>query len=59
MTKHQIIIIGGGISGLAALNRLLEQGVKDVILLEANNRLGGRIRTEVYGKFWFVLFKLV
>lgn len=40
-----IIIIGGGISGLAAAHRLLEQQVH-VTLLEASPRLGGTIQTE-------------
>lgn len=40
-----IIIIGGGISGLAAAHRLLEQQVH-VTLLEASPRLGGAIHTE-------------
>ena len=40
-----IIIIGGGISGLAAVHRLSEQQVR-VTLLEASPRLGGTIQTE-------------
>jgi oxygen-dependent protoporphyrinogen oxidase len=40
-----IIIIGGGISGLAAAHRLSEQQVR-VTLLEASPRLGGTIQTE-------------
>src|SRR5690348_15240550 len=40
-----IIIIGGGISGLAAAHRLSEQQVH-VTLLEASPRLGGTIQTE-------------
>lgn len=44
MMSH-IIIIGGGISGLAAAHRLSEQHVH-VTLLEASPRLGGTIQTE-------------
>src|ERR1041385_2591568 len=40
-----IIIIGGGISGLAAAHRLSEQQVR-VTLLDASPRLGGTIQTE-------------
>src|ERR1041385_889115 len=40
-----IIIIGGGIAGLAAAHRLSEQQVR-VTLLEASPRLGGTIQTE-------------
>ena len=44
MNSH-VVIIGGGISGLAAAQRLLEQNVH-VTILEASNRLGGTIQTE-------------
>ena len=43
--KSHIVIIGGGISGLAAAHRLNEQNVT-VTLLEASPRLGGTIQTE-------------
>jgi monoamine oxidase len=46
---YKIIIIGGGISGLTAAKKLLELG-HQVTILEADNRLGGRIHT-VQGKF--------
>ncbi|OMO92442.1 Flavin amine oxidase [Corchorus capsularis] len=40
-----VIIIGGGISGLAAA-RILHDASYKVILLESRNRLGGRIHTD-------------
>src|ERR1051325_7453071 len=43
--KSHVVIIGGGISGLAAAHRLSEEQV-NVTLLEASNRLGGTIQTE-------------
>jgi len=42
--KSHVVIIGGGISGLAAAHRLSEQQVQ-VTLLEASPRLGGTIQT--------------
>ena len=42
--KKQVIIIGGGISGLSTASSLLRMGCK-VTLLEAKKQLGGRIRT--------------
>ena len=45
MAKNQVIIIGGGISGLAAANELIKAGITKIIILEAQNRLGGRILT--------------
>ncbi|WP_069812535.1 protoporphyrinogen oxidase [Streptomyces sp. TP-A0874] len=44
-----VVVVGGGISGLAAAHRLLGQGV-DVTLLEASERLGGKLRAgEIAG----------
>ncbi|HTL48985.1 MAG TPA: FAD-dependent oxidoreductase [Verrucomicrobiae bacterium] len=42
--KKRIIIIGAGISGLAAANELA--GFTDVTVIEARDRLGGRIWTD-------------
>jgi len=52
--RQRIVIIGGGISGLAAAHRLLESQAKnssandrqEVILLESSERLGGTVRTH-------------
>jgi oxygen-dependent protoporphyrinogen oxidase len=49
--NHRIIIVGGGIAGLAAAHRLIELRKAevldlDVLLLEASDRLGGCIATE-------------
>ncbi|EDW05050.1 GH18004 [Drosophila grimshawi] len=41
----RIIIIGSGPSGIAAATRLLEQGFKNVTIFEAEDRIGGRIKT--------------
>ncbi|REK85718.1 protoporphyrinogen oxidase [Streptomyces inhibens] len=38
-----VVVIGGGISGLAAAHRLLEGGAR-VTVLEASDRLGGKLR---------------
>ncbi|WP_326590625.1 protoporphyrinogen oxidase [Streptomyces brevispora] len=42
-TGH-VVVIGGGIAGLAAAHRLLGTGLR-VTLLEATDRLGGKLRT--------------
>ncbi len=39
----KVIIIGAGISGIYAAHLLMAQGVKNVTILEASNRWGGRI----------------
>jgi oxygen-dependent protoporphyrinogen oxidase len=53
---HSIIIVGGGISGLAAAHRLVELDREkslglEIKLLEASQRLGGSIKTERVGDF--------
>lgn len=45
MRTKRIVIVGGGISGLAAAHRLIELG-SDVTLIEAGPRLGGTIQTH-------------
>ncbi|HKG32297.1 MAG TPA: NAD(P)/FAD-dependent oxidoreductase [Gemmatimonadales bacterium] len=39
-----VIVVGGGVAGLAAAHRLVQAG-RSVILLEARSRLGGRVHT--------------
>ncbi|XP_063699003.1 spermine oxidase [Culicoides brevitarsis] len=41
--KYKIIIIGAGISGLSCAAHLVQNGISDLLILEARNRIGGRI----------------
>jgi monoamine oxidase len=43
--KPDVIIIGAGVAGLAAAQRLTAKGAK-VLILEARNRIGGRVWTD-------------
>lgn len=46
----KICIIGGGIAGLSAANHLLKNKENDFIIVEAQNRIGGRIIAIEIGK---------
>ena len=48
MTRD-VVVIGGGIAGLSAAWRLRH---RDVLLLEAGDRLGGRMRSDPCGEYW-------
>jgi putrescine oxidase len=45
MSMHDTVVIGGGVTGLVAAWRLAEAG-QDVVVLEARDRVGGRLRSE-------------
>lgn len=44
-TNPRVIIVGAGLAGIAAARDLVDAGVKDVLLLEARHRPGGRLHS--------------
>ncbi|BFG20268.1 hypothetical protein CerSpe_065420 [Prunus speciosa] len=48
-SRSSVIIVGAGVSGLSAAKVLIENGVEDVVILEASDRIGGRIRKQDFG----------
>ncbi|XP_071717087.1 probable polyamine oxidase 5 [Rutidosis leptorrhynchoides] len=53
LKKPRIVIIGAGMSGLTAANKLYKSGVKkgafELCVVEGGNRIGGRIITSEFG----------
>ena len=47
---YKAIVIGGGMAGLSACIKLIEKGISEILLIEASDRLGGRIQTVEQGK---------
>lgn len=45
---YDVIILGGGVSGLAALNNLIQNGINNILLIEANTKVGGRLKTDIF-----------
>ena len=45
------MVVGAGVAGLAAASELLDAGLDDVVVLEARDRIGGRIWTSKIGGY--------
>ncbi|CAR22620.1 polyamine oxidase [Lachancea thermotolerans CBS 6340] len=45
MIENQVVIIGAGIAGLKAASELYKRGFKSCTILEARDRIGGRLHT--------------
>jgi phytoene dehydrogenase-like protein len=46
MASPEVVIVGAGLAGLACAQRLTRAGM-DVLILEASDAVGGRVRTDV------------
>lgn len=51
MKKRQLVIIGGGPAGLAAAVAAYDSGIKDVLIIERENRLGGILLQCIHNGF--------
>lgn len=49
-TSDPVVVVGAGLAGLACAQRLADSGV-DVVVLEAADAVGGRVRTDVVDGF--------
>jgi protoporphyrinogen oxidase len=53
VSEAQVVIVGAGASGIAAASWLMEHGVDNIVILEAEDRIGGRINTVPFGMLIF------
>ena len=57
MIKKELVIIGGGAGGLAAAISAYDNGVKDILLLEREDHLGGILDQCIHNGFGLTTFK--
>jgi renalase len=50
MSTKEVIIIGGGLSGIMAARTLMEKGVEDILIVEKSRSVGGRLATRRIGE---------
>ena len=50
LENHSVVVVGAGLAGLYAA-KLLQPHFKDVLVLEATDRPGGRVRQVSVGNF--------
>ena len=46
---YDVIVVGGGVSGLSAMSTMAKAGKVNTLLIEGGNRLGGRAYTVPFG----------
>ena len=57
MDKMDLVIIGGGPAGLAAAVAAYDNGVKNIMILERDDRLGGILNQCIHNGFGLHTFK--
>ena len=49
--KKDLVIIGGGPAGLSAAVRAYDEGVRDLLIIERDDRLGGILNQCIHNGF--------
>ena len=57
MEKVDLLVIGGGSAGMAAALQAKKEGIKDILILEKEDRLGGILNQCIHNGFGLTEFK--
>ncbi|MDD7607210.1 MAG: FAD-dependent oxidoreductase [Candidatus Enterosoma sp.] len=57
MKEHSLIVVGGGPAGLAAAFSAYQEGVKDILIIERDDTLGGILNQCIHNGFGLHRFK--
>lgn len=57
MEQKEVVIIGGGPAGLAAAVELYQKGIRNILIIERENTLGGILRQCIHDGFGLTRFR--